>query len=89
MENGFEWPGLLSALVLARSMPTRTTRSIRSSSQSISSLAKSARLRIPPELADPVGPLDDAHAGRGRAGLVVRLLRGLTIGAVVQGNNPR
>ena len=30
----------------------------------------------------------DAHARRGRAGLVVRLLRGLTIGAVVRGNNP-
>jgi hypothetical protein len=38
-------------------MPTSTARSVRSSSQSISSSAKGAALRIAPELADPLGTL--------------------------------
>jgi hypothetical protein len=38
-------------------MPTSTARSVRSSSQSISSSAKAA-LWVAPELSDPVGPVE-------------------------------
>jgi hypothetical protein len=40
-----------------RSIPTSTALSVRFSSQSISNSAK-VRLRVTPELADPIGPLD-------------------------------
>ncbi len=40
------------------SIPTSTARSVRSSSQSISSSAKGAALWVAPELADPVGSLE-------------------------------
>ena len=39
---------------LSRSIPTSTARSVRFSSQSI----RSSALRVAPELADPVGPLE-------------------------------
>jgi hypothetical protein len=39
-------------------MPTSTARSVRSSSQSISSSAKVRVSGCPPELADPIGPVE-------------------------------
>src|SRR5215204_3098639 len=43
---------------ISRSMPTSAARSVRFSSQSIRSSAKGPALRIAPQLADPVGPLE-------------------------------
>ena len=42
----------------SRSIPTSTARSVRSSSQSISSSAKARLSGLAPELSDPVGPLE-------------------------------
>jgi hypothetical protein len=50
---------LLSYLPSAsRNIPTSTARSVRSSSQSDQQLGEGAGLRVPPELADPVGPVE-------------------------------
>jgi hypothetical protein len=42
----------------SRSIPTSTDRSVRSSSQSIRSFGEGPALRVAPELADPVGPVE-------------------------------
>jgi len=51
-------PRLRYRLSRSRSMPTSTVRSVRSSSQSISSSAKARRLRDPPVGPDRIGPVE-------------------------------
>jgi hypothetical protein len=75
--GGHERPPLAGYALQSASLsiPTSTARSARSSSQSINKLGEGSALRVAPELADPVGPLevgeaqdvDELGAGRWRA----------------------
>jgi hypothetical protein len=51
-------PALHRSRSASHSIPTSTARSVRSSSQSISSSAKARLLWVAPELADPVGAIE-------------------------------
>jgi hypothetical protein len=57
MENGFEWPGLLPALVLAQHAdPHDPERPVLLAVDQ--ELGEGATLRLAPEFSDPVGPVE-------------------------------